>query len=232
MKTLCTLAFCLFTLHYISAQELQIKEIPTTTIKFEQEKFNFGTLKQGSQVKNVFRFKNTGKHPLVISDARGSCGCTIPEWPKEPILPGKSAYLIAVFDSSNKEGMQMKRITITANTDPQQSYLTISGEVVLSSETIAVESELKSKMQKIDADYFSISPNPASDKIKIKNKKLEKENGFYEIYGSDSKLVYKFDVKDETSHEVDIRSYANGTYTLVLQLSDQMRLAKQFVIAH
>ena len=58
--------------------------------KFAEEEFNFGTIMQGDQVKHDFEFTNTGKEPLIIANAAGSCGCTVPEWPKEPIAPGAS----------------------------------------------------------------------------------------------------------------------------------------------
>ena len=106
---------------------------PITTIKFAETVFDYGTVKDGEKVKHVYKFTNTGKEPLIISDAKGSCGCTVPDWPREPIAPGKSGEIKVEFDSKNKgtvEGSnQSKRVTITANTDPAQSYLTIKGIV-------------------------------------------------------------------------------------------------------
>ena len=106
---------------------------PLTTIQFDETVFDYGTVKDGAKVKHVYKFKNTGKEPLIISDAKGSCGCTVPDWPREPIAPGKTGVINVEFDSKNKgteEGSnQSKRVTITANTDPTQSYLTIKGIV-------------------------------------------------------------------------------------------------------
>ncbi len=106
---------------------------PITSVQFEETTYNFGTVKDGDKVKHVYKFKNTGKAPLIISDAKGSCGCTVPDWPREPIAPGKMGEIKVEFDSKNKgteEGSnQSKRVTITANTDPVQTYLTISGIV-------------------------------------------------------------------------------------------------------
>jgi hypothetical protein len=106
---------------------------PITTIQFDETTFDYGTVKDGEKVKHVYKFKNTGKNPLIISDAKGSCGCTVPDWPREPIAPGKTGEIKVEFDSKNKgteEGSnQSKRVTITANTDPAQSYLTIKGIV-------------------------------------------------------------------------------------------------------
>jgi hypothetical protein len=106
---------------------------PITSIVFEKPEYDYGTIKDGEKVKYNYKFKNTGKEPLIITDAKGSCGCTVPNWPREPIAPGKSAEINVEFDSKGKgsdEGApQTKRVTITANTDPVQTYLTIKGIV-------------------------------------------------------------------------------------------------------
>ncbi|MCF8244033.1 MAG: DUF1573 domain-containing protein [Saprospiraceae bacterium] len=103
---------------------------PTTVISFTETEFNFGKVKAGEKVEHEYTFKNTGKEPLVISNAKGSCGCTVPEWPKEPIAPGASAKIRVNFDSKGKSGPQTKQVTITANTDPVQSIIYIKGEVL------------------------------------------------------------------------------------------------------
>ena len=102
---------------------------PTTTIEFEETTFNFGTVDAGEKVNHTYKFKNTGSEPLIISNAKGSCGCTVPSWPKEPIPPGSTADIQVQFDSKNKKGKQTKRVTITANTEPAQTFLEITGEV-------------------------------------------------------------------------------------------------------
>lgn len=102
---------------------------PTTTVKFEETEFDFGTVDQGEKVTHVYKFANTGNEPLIISNAKGSCGCTVPSWPKEPIPVGGSGEIQVQFDSKGKKNKQSKKVTITANTDPVQSFLTIKGEV-------------------------------------------------------------------------------------------------------
>ena len=81
----------------------------------------------------AFKFINTGKEPLIISKANASCGCTVPEWPKDAIAPGKSGEIKVVFDSKGKGAVggrdESKRVTITANTDPADTYLTIKGKI-------------------------------------------------------------------------------------------------------
>ncbi len=102
---------------------------PPTTIEYESDKFNFGVVDEGEVVKHMFKFKNTGKEPLVISNAKGSCGCTVPTWPKEPVPPGGIGEIKVEFNSKGKPGPQSKRVTVTANTNPSETYLEISGEV-------------------------------------------------------------------------------------------------------
>ncbi len=100
-------------------------------ISFEETQFNFGEIIQGQVVEYDFKFTNTGKNDLVIYNAEGSCGCTVPEWPKDPIRPGKSDKVHVKFDSTNKEGHQTKTVTLTCNTQPNQVTLQIVGDVIV-----------------------------------------------------------------------------------------------------
>ncbi|MBK8625579.1 MAG: DUF1573 domain-containing protein [Saprospiraceae bacterium] len=106
---------------------------PLTSIKFDQDTYDWGKIMDGDKVTHVFKFKNTGNEPLIISNAKGSCGCTVPEWPKDAIAPGKSGEIKVVFDSKGKGAVggkeDTKRVTITANTDPAETYLNIKGKV-------------------------------------------------------------------------------------------------------
>lgn len=109
---------------------------PLTTINYPETEFNFGEIEEGEKVIHEFEFKNTGSEPLVISKAQGSCGCTVPDWPREPIPVGETATIKVQYDSRGKgktraEGgrAENKRVTITANTDPVNTYLYIKGTV-------------------------------------------------------------------------------------------------------
>jgi len=86
-------------------------------MKFDELEFNFGTIKQGESVTHEFRFKNAGKEPLLINNAVGSCGCTVPDYPKEPIKPNTSGVIKVTFNSAGKSGPQDKTVTITYDTD-------------------------------------------------------------------------------------------------------------------
>jgi hypothetical protein len=111
------------------AADSQVPAGPTTTMSFEHTDYDYGTVKEGEKVKHVYKFKNTGKEPLIISSAKGSCGCTVPKWPSDPIPPGGTGEIDVEFDSKGKPGKQSKRVTVTANTVPAQTFLNISGNV-------------------------------------------------------------------------------------------------------
>ncbi|HEY9196025.1 MAG TPA: DUF1573 domain-containing protein [Mucilaginibacter sp.] len=99
-------------------------------MKFEKESHDFGKIKTGEKVNYDFKFTNTGKSPLIISEAHASCGCTVPEWPKAPVKPGESSIIKVTFDSAGKTGLQDKQITVTANTVPTQTMVHLIGEVL------------------------------------------------------------------------------------------------------
>ncbi len=99
-------------------------------IKFENDIFEFGKIKQGESVSNSFKFVNTGKSPLIIKDAAVTCGCTVPEYSKTPIAPGESGVIKVVFNSAGKEGLQDKVVTLTANTIPAETQIHLIGEVI------------------------------------------------------------------------------------------------------
>ena len=88
-------------------------------IEFSKDTHDYGSIKYDADPYCTFEFKNTGNEPLIISNAKGSCGCTVPEWPKDPIKPGQSAAIKVKFDSTKKEKDQEKSVTITANTEPE-----------------------------------------------------------------------------------------------------------------
>jgi hypothetical protein len=103
--------------------------VPVMT--FEQSEYDFGEIEQGQVVNYVFKFKNTGKAPLVIENASASCGCTIPEWPHKPVNPGESGEIKVQFNSKGKVGIQNKAINISANTVPANSTVNIKGNVIV-----------------------------------------------------------------------------------------------------
>jgi hypothetical protein len=99
-------------------------------LTFEKPGYDFGKIKEGEKVHYNFKFKNTGKSPLIITNATATCGCTIPEPPKEPIQPGAEGVIKVVFDSTGKSGMQDKVITVTSNGNPSVNDVHLVGVVI------------------------------------------------------------------------------------------------------
>lgn len=117
----------------ITAPEGAAKNVPTgptTTMLFEEYEWDFGVMDEGDKVEHIFKFTNTGDNPLILGNCKGSCGCTVPTCPKDPIPPGGEGEIKVVFNSRGKKNKQTKRVTITANTSPEPTTtLTISANV-------------------------------------------------------------------------------------------------------
>ena len=97
-------------------------------ITFAETEFDFGTIDQGTKVEHIFKFTNTGNAPLVIVNAKSSCGCTVPSYPKEPVAPGDTAELLVKFNGSGKNQVS-KTVTITANTEVGKETIKIKAFV-------------------------------------------------------------------------------------------------------
>lgn len=109
--------------------ETPISDGPATSIKYDTPVYDFGVVDEGDIVKYVFKFTNVGHEPLTISNCRASCGCTVPKWPKEPIAPGARGEIVVEFNTKGKPGRQSKRVTVTANTNPTETFIEVQGEV-------------------------------------------------------------------------------------------------------
>ena len=148
MKKLLIFNLILFLIGFTSCQDSAAKKIINTNntkstevsqatsntdgpvMTFEKTSHDFGTINEGDRVTTQFSFKNTGNSDLIIVDARGSCGCTVPNYPKnKAIKPGESETITVNFDSSNKPGMQQKSVTLSANTSSGREMLRIKANV-------------------------------------------------------------------------------------------------------
>jgi len=106
-------------------------------INFETKTHNFGTIKEADgKVTYVFKFNNIGSQPLLLKNVRASCGCTTPQWTKEPILPNGTGSISVTYDPRNRPGAFRKTITVTTNTDPANTYLSIQGKVIAREKTV------------------------------------------------------------------------------------------------
>ena len=107
----------------------QKPEGPLPVLEFETMDHDFGVVTEGQKVSYTYKFKNTGQAPLIVQTAQPSCGCTVPEWTRDPIPVGGTGYVKAEFDTKGKVGPNTKTITVTANTWPKQSTLKFKASV-------------------------------------------------------------------------------------------------------
>lgn len=108
--------------------EMLIKD--STTVQIIDSAYNYGKVTDGEKVEYNYRFKNTGTNPLVIIKATSSCGCTVPERPEKPVMPGEIGFIKVVFDSKGKVGITNKAITVVSNANPTFPDLFLRGEVL------------------------------------------------------------------------------------------------------
>jgi len=102
----------------------------TTTVQIIDSTYNFGKVTDGELVEYNYRFKNTGNKPLVVIDANASCGCTVPERPDKPILPGEIGFIKIIFNSKGRVGETHKTITVHSNAKPDFPILELRGDVL------------------------------------------------------------------------------------------------------
>ena len=103
-------------------------------MKFDVEEHDFGKISQGEKVSYAFKFKNIGGSDLIISEAHGSCGCTVPVYPHKPVAPGQEDVINVEFNSEGKHGVQEKTVTLTTNCTPNTKVITIHANVLVPTE--------------------------------------------------------------------------------------------------
>lgn len=217
---------------------------PTTTMEFEESQFDFGTIDEGEKVSHLFTFTNTGDMPLVIKDAKGSCGCTVPQWPKEPIAPGEQGQILVEFNSKGKSGAQNKRVTLTCNTNPAQTFVNMKGEVKkLDKEEDKIASYLplakekgtdKTAKEPFNQDCFAIFPNPTADILKLDFKDHLGEKANIMIMNTSGQIL-KSEVVQKIAEEViefNVQDYPTGTYYVKIQIGNEGVSTKCFVVAN
>ena len=136
--------FTFFSSHVIQAQTTPTKSESTIFTKkaddrqaqltFTNREHDFGEIEEGQIVEYVFTFKNTGNYPLILQDIKTTCGCTAPEWTKEPIAPNEEGKVIVRFNTAHKAGQQRKVITVTSNAANSSEALVLFGTVLPSNE--------------------------------------------------------------------------------------------------
>ena len=141
MKNILSLLFISFFSLSIYAQDKVAK------IEFESETIDYGTIEKGSDGVRVFKFRNTGDAPLIVSNVKSSCGCTVPKKPTEPILPGENGEIEVKYDT-NRVNPIRKTITVTSNAETQTVALKIKGTVTDSSKSSVIVDKNKSVLEK------------------------------------------------------------------------------------
>jgi len=136
MKKLFIALACISICGSVSAQEKQTAKTETAAakstagkFKFKEETHDFGEVAEGPAAETDFEFKNVGKEPILITEAHGSCGCTVPQWPKEPIMPGKKAKIHVTYNTAGRVGAITKDVYITSNAEQSPMVLHIRGTV-------------------------------------------------------------------------------------------------------
>ncbi|MDH7911413.1 DUF1573 domain-containing protein [Winogradskyella sp. SYSU M77433] len=140
MKNLIAILFVSFIGFTSYAQE------KTAKIEFETDVIDYGTIEKGADGVRIFKFTNTGDAPLIISNAKSTCGCTVPSWPKDPIAPGEKGEIKVKYNTTRVSPIR-KTITITSNAETPTVALKIKGLVVDSSKTSVLEKKEKSMIE-------------------------------------------------------------------------------------
>lgn len=129
MKKVVTLVLFVVATMTMNAQATKTVNKNAAKFKFESKVIDYGTIEKNANGVREFKFKNVGKSPLVITKTKGSCGCTVPSHPKEPIMPGKKG-VIKVKYATNRVGPFQKTVTVFSNADQAILRLTIKGKVI------------------------------------------------------------------------------------------------------
>jgi len=130
MKNLLILAFVSLAIcANAQPQPIDVDDDKSPAFEWELKTRNFGEIPKGTPVTAVYEFTNTGKQPLIITEVKKTCGCTVPTWPREPIMPGAKAAIKATYNAANS-GSFNKRITVVSNAKENYIYLSLKGTVI------------------------------------------------------------------------------------------------------
>jgi hypothetical protein len=230
-----------------SALHLSAQAIPTTTdsksdlpvgpiatIEFEEMVYDFGSVEEGTKVSQIFTFTNTSDEPLILLNAQGSCGCTVPQWPREPIAPGETASILVEFNSRGKRGVRNQKVTLTANTEPAQTFIYLKGKVLPGNEDDSnTPNILEHEAQvEIAPDCLAIYPNPTAETLKLEmNEHSLGQSAIISIFAKTGQLMAKrkVDAIDGTI-EFNVSHYPAGTYIANVQIGERMLEARCFVV--
>lgn len=228
---------CVFSLP-LTAQDKAIPLPPppgtTTVMEFNETTFDFGTVEEGEIVRHIFTFTNSGDVPLYLSDAKGSCGCTVPKWPREAIAPGETASITVEFNSKNKRGKRSQRVTLTANTEPAQTMVYLTGEIQAREGdeiTIGDEVEIAEEATELDPSCFAIYPNPTAEVLRLNLEDHLEQIVTVSIYSKEGQLMASRRIPAASAvEEFQVGHYPAGTYIANVEVEGKKPEAKCFVV--
>lgn len=205
---------------------------PTTVIDIPESTYDFGTIKEGTLVQHVFTFTNKGDEPLILSDAKGSCGCTVPMWPRGPIAPGETASITVEFNSKNKRGRRSQRVTLTANTNPAQTFLYLTGDVNPQDKSEVYIPDFEAEVETaIDPSCFAIYPNPTAELLRLDMENHLGEVAIISIYSKTGQLMAERQIESVNGViEFNVSHYPAGTYIANVQVEGKKPEARCFVV--
>ncbi|MCB2092402.1 MAG: DUF1573 domain-containing protein [Alphaproteobacteria bacterium] len=207
---------------------------PIADMEFEETTYDFGAIDEGTTVTQVFTFTNTSDEPLILSNAKGSCGCTIPQWPREAIQPGETASLTVQFNSKGKRGKRSQRVTLTANTNPPQTFLYLTGEVIPREETDADIPDISADEPKEDLspDCFAIYPNPTAEILKLEMEESSMgQRAIISIHSKAGQLMARREIDAIVGIiEFNVSHFPPGTYFAQVQIGAQRPETRCFVV--
>jgi len=203
-------------------------EVKYAEISFLEKEYHFGVINEGEQVQNVLEFTNTSAVPLVISNARGNCGCTIPEFSPEPIMPGETQQILVRFDSKKKTGRQKKSILITGNTDPEVTIINFVG--LVRAVTDKSSGKYVQTLTELDAKTLILAHSPEEASLSIDLTAYPNSQAGVEIYDMRDQLMYSEEnVGLAEIKKIDTSALAVGTYVVSLRVDGRHRITRQFV---
>jgi hypothetical protein len=208
---------------------------PLAEMQFLETTYDFGLVDEGTKVIHVYTFTNTSDEVLVLQDAKGSCGCTVPQWPKGPIAPGETASLTVEFNSKNKQGKRNQKVTITANTSPPQTFLYLTGEVLRSEEeaedVFTFVPLTEEQVKAANPSCFIIYPNPTAELLILDMKDNVGLAASISIYAKTGQLMAHREVPDvEGTIEFQVGHYPPGTYIANVAVAGKQAESRCFVV--
>jgi len=211
----------------------------TTGIEFEVTEYNFGTIESGEVVSYAYKFTNTGNIPLIITNAEGSCGCTVAYFPQEPVMPKEKSEVRIEFDTKNKRGNYNNIVKIAANTYPSRTTLKIKGTITIVSfdafnkiDFVEAGSE-NEDVKSFNPSWFTLYPNPTYGNIQIDLKEYFNQTPIIEIFTQSGQKVIPKRIENISLGvlKYDLSNFASGIYYVSIRVDNFNRMTQSFIVS-